>query len=242
MGSWKTPDKEIGLNVSFYVENASTGRFRRYLVVSEGESRSNRWSILAQQNSVAAGNETDEELNVLPFMTQGAFVCFLFLQGILSGLSLSALFEALTPQQPDEFVAQYSAARANEIRRYFFIGITFCATGSLCILNKHETTQVLASMTGGNSPNSKASTSTCYLILIYSFALVITIVCSHEDVLLLDFATHITEQEIHASTNNIRSVLHRWRGLSVSRSIFCIVGWLISCYRFVITNNVQRDR
>ncbi len=241
MASRKTTDNEIGLSASFYIENASTGRFRR---CSDRDTRGNSRNFSEHQNTIlAAEHATDRVINVLPVMSKAAFVCFLFLQGILSGLSLSALYEALTPQQPEEFFSQYSATRANEIRRYFFIGITFCATGSLCSINKHEITQVLASMTGGSSPNSttKASTSICYLILTYFLALIITVVCSHVDVRLLDVASHMNEQDT-ASADDFRSVLHKLRGLSIPRSVFCIVGWFISCYRFFISrNNIQRE-
>ena len=247
MSSRTNPDNELGLNVSFYIENASTGRFRRCLGDSDRDTRSSSSTIPTRQNTVVAEDESDGVIHhVLPLMTKAAFICFLFLQGILSGLSLSAVYEALTPQRTEEFFAQYSAARANEIRRYFFIGITLCATGSLCSINKNDATQVLYIMIGGSSPNSttKASASICYLILTYFLALIITIVCSHEDVRLLQIhiATQFTEQNIHTSTDNFLTVFKRWRGLSVSRSVFCIVGWLISCYRFVISrNSAQRD-
>ena len=160
MSSRTNPDNELGLNVSFYIENASTGRFRRCLGDSDRDTRSSSSTIPTRQNTVVAEDESDGVTHhMLPVMTKAAFICFLFLQGILSGLSLSAVYEALTPQRTEEFFAQYSAARANEIRRYFFIGITLCATGSLCSINKNEATQVLYSMIGGSSRNSTTKAS-----------------------------------------------------------------------------------
>lgn len=240
MESRKSPDNEMGQNESFYIENTSTGRFRRCLPDSDRDSRRNSWSSSDHQNSGEC--EADGELHLLHVVTKAALICFLFLQGILSGLSLSALYEALSPSEPEEFFAQYSAGRANEIRRYFFIGITLCATGSLCNINTNVATLVLVGMAGSSCPNSttKSSTSACYLILTYFLALVITIVCSYEDLRLLDIASHMTKQGHYSSANEFRLVLQRWRGLSVSRSVFCLVGWLISCYQFFSRKNTQR--
>jgi hypothetical protein len=236
MRSQKTPDKKTGLNESFYVENTSTGRFRPSPAENDRGKRVHT-NTLTHQNLGTARNETDGGLNVvMPVMINAAFVCFLFLQGILSGLSLSALYEALTSQRPSDFFAKYSATRANEIRRYFFIGITFCTTGSLCMLNKDDASRVLESLKGGDSKSSitKTSISLCYFILVYFVALTITVVCSHADVSISDIATNATVLNFHTSTENIESVLHSWKGLSVSRSVLCIIGWLISCYNFVL--------
>ena len=167
-------------------------------------------------------------------MIRFAFVGFLFLQGLLSGLSLSALYEAFTVRSPGEFIAQYST-RANEIRRYFFVGITFCFTGSLCMLDE----DVLDSMKGGNNPSSMAR-SNMSLVLVHFAALIITLLCSHVDVHISNIAMQIDDDDV-ISYDDLQAV-NKWRGFCVPRSILCILGWLVSCYRFVITrSNVQRD-
>jgi hypothetical protein len=215
-------------------EEACTGRFRRCLEASEGDTRTRGKRLYTHQNSTAIG-DASEKVNDL---NRFAFIGFIFLQGIISGLSVSALYEAFALDSPREFVAQHSAARANEIRRYFFIGITFCVTGSLCMLEEDDVSQVFAIIKGSSSsaPRSitKSNLSLWYFILSYFVALILTLLCSHVDVHMLTVSAQINVKGIHISDDKLLSTLHQWRGFTVPRSIFCFVGWLISCYCFVI--------
>lgn len=179
----------------------------------------------------------DGELDV-QVMFRFAFVGFLFIQGILSGLSLSALYEVFTARSPVEFFAQHSA-RANEVRRYFFIGISLCATGCLCMLDEDTVTNVLDFFKGKNTPGSTAK-SNMILVLNYFVALIITILCSRIDFRISNIATHISGGDLY--DGDLQSIVNKWRGFAVPRSLLCILGWLISCYRFVaMRSSSQRE-
>lgn len=214
----------------FYIESASTGRFRRYHGERDGGTRS--WKIPALPNQKS--NEPDVKV-----MQRFAFVIFLFLQGILSGLSLSALYEAFTARSPGDFLLQY-AARSNETRRYFFTGISLCATGSLCMLDGDTLAQVLDFVKGRNTISTTAkSNMSIVLVLVYFVALLLTLLCSRVDVHISNIALQIGGD---ISDEDLQSVVEKWRGFAVPRSILSILGWLISCYRFVsMRSNVERD-
>jgi hypothetical protein len=214
----------------FYVESASTGRFRRCFEASEGDTRTRGWRLPIRQNSTAIGDASEKVLNAQ--VIRIAFIGFLCLQGIISGLSVSALYEAFASDSPREFVAQYLAARSDEIRRYFFIGITFCVTGSLCMLEQDDVSQVLILIKGRSTP--KSNSSIWYFVLSYYVALIMTLLCSHVDVRMSNISAQINLEGIHISDEKLLSILHQWRVFTVTRSILCFVGWMIYGYRFVI--------
>jgi hypothetical protein len=174
------------------------------------------------RNSTAIGDASEKVLNAQ--VIRVAFIGFLFLQGIMSGLSVSALYEAFASDSPREFVAQHLAARANEIRRYFFIGITFCVTGSLCMLE--EETHFMST--------TKSNSSLWYFILSYFIALIMTLLCSNVDVRMSNISAQIYAEGIHIPDEKLLSILHQWRGFTVTRSILCFVGWMMYGYRFVV--------
>jgi hypothetical protein len=213
-----------------YVESASTGRFRRCSEASDGDTRTRGWRRPTHQNSTAKGDASEMVLNAQ--VIRIAFIGFLCLQGIISGLSVSALYEAFDSDSPREFVAQHLAARANEIRRYFFIGITFCVTGSLCMLEDDDVSQVLILIKGRST--TKINSSIWYFILSYFIALIMTLLCSHVYVRMSNILAQNNLEGIHTSDEKLLSILHQWRGFTVTRSISCFVGWMIYGYRFVI--------
>ena len=212
---------EISETSSFYVEN-SNGRFRRVIGASK-DSDTRTWRLPVHHN---ATNERDRK-SWLDVKTL-AFVGFLFLQGILSGLSLSSLYQAFTVQLPGELLA--NSAAANETRRYFFIAITFCVTGSLCVLEE-DATKLLDS--SGKTPN--ATMCNVCLVVIYFLALVATLLCSHADVHIVYTAMQISEGDIRVSSDDLLSILHKWRSFAVPRSVLCILGWFVSCCKFIAT-------
>ena len=116
---------------AFYIESASTGRFRRSY---EARDSTLRWrlpmTMLPNQNADRSNDRGIGDKDASKIF----FAVFLFLQGILSGLSLSALYEAFASMKALDFIL-HSATRVNEIRRYFFIGINFCTVGESNILS-----------------------------------------------------------------------------------------------------------
>lgn len=218
--------EEQPVSEGFFIESAATGRFRRYRTSEAGT-----WRIPAVSKSKSpSGTDNGEALVRL------AFIGFLFLQGLLSGLSLSALYEAFSDRAPGEFLRQY-AHRANEMRRYFFIGVTYSVTGSLCLLGGDE--KMLSSMKRGK-PSSRAQSHNVLLVLVYFTALVLTMLCSRLDVRITYLAMHMEDSDMLSNAD--QDVVHHWKGLCVPRSLLCIAGWLVSCYRFVVMrSHVKHD-
>lgn len=225
----------------FFIESASTGRFRIDLEASNNDNKAQ-----TSGNSSAVRNETAAFLSdkqVLGF----AFIGFHFLQGIVSGMSVSSLYEALAldESKPRDFVALHSTVRANEIRRYFFLGITFCVLGSLCMIKEEDVSRVIGIIKGSNNSRTtsistpritaattwSSTTSLGCLIIFYYTALIMTLLCSS-----VDF-----ESVLNQSDETMLSILQLWRCYSVTRGVLCIIGWLISCYRFVIMRVRVRD-
>jgi len=136
--------------------------------------------------------------------------------------------------------------RANEIRRYFFLGITFCVLGSLCMIKEEDVSRVVGIIKGSSSSSSSSSpritaTTTTWnstmslgcIIIVYFTALIMTLLCSSVDFKIV----------INQSDKKLLSTIQLWRCFSVTRGIMCIVGWFISCYRFVIMRvRVPDDR
>jgi hypothetical protein len=208
---------------SFFVERASTGRFCR-LEASDGDTptRGKRLPILHEKI----------------ISDQFVFIGFLFLQGIISGLSVSALYEAFALDSPKMFVA-HLAARANKMtQRCFFIGLTFCVTGSLCMLKEDDVSQIFAIIKGssGSTPQNvtKSVWSIWCSIISYFIALMFTLLCYHVAGRMSNYSTQIHFESVYISDEELISILHQWQGFIVTRSILCFVAWLILCYRFVI--------
>jgi hypothetical protein len=225
----------------FFIESASTGRFRIDLEASNG------WKLSQSQNSSTVIVQSDSSALLFDKQILGfAFIGFHFLQGIVSGMSVSSLYEALALDEsnPRDFIALHSTVRANEIRRYFFLGITFCVLGSLCMIKEEDVSRVVgiikgsSSSTSSSTPRITAAATTwsstpslgC-LIIFYFTALIMTLLCSSVDFKIV----------INQSDEKLLTILQLWRCYSVTRGILCIVGWLISCYRFVIMRVRVRD-
>ena len=224
----------------FFIESASTGRFRiRDLEASNNNdnnaARARGWK-LSQSSTTAVQSDTSALLFDKQILGI-AFIGFHFLQGIVSGMSVSSLYEALAldDSQPHDFIALHSTVRANEIRRYFFLGITFCVLGSLCMIKEEDVSRVVGIIKGSSSSSSSSpritatttwssTTSLGCLIIFYFTALIMTLLCSSVDFKIV----------INQSDEKLLSILQLWRCFSVTRGILCIVGWFISCYRFVI--------
>ena len=223
------------LSDSYHIESA-TGRFRRGnndgAPSPNGSDQSNDdtrgWRLPTHQNQ----SENVRKLDV-QVLIRFAVVCFLFLQGLLSGLSLSALYEAVSSER---------ATNASEARRYFFIGITLCLSGSLCMFDEEALSRVVDIVKGRNTPSGKKQSTIqihMSLVLIYFVALIITLLASRVDV-----NVQMSNVAINGGTDEeLKSLIDTWRRFAVPRSILCIAGWFVSCYHFVITrsNNAQRD-
>merc|ERR1712194_284227 len=108
------------------------------------------------------------------------------------------------------------------MRRYFFIGITYSLTGSLCLLGGDE--EMLASMKGNNTPSSRARSHNVLLVLVYFTALVLTMLCSRLDVRITNRAMHMEDDDVLSNAD--QGVVHHWKGLCVPRSLLCVAGWL----------------
>jgi len=199
-------------------ESVATGRFRKCHEASDSDTCGSwRLPILRTQKSNAKDSELDVQL-----MIRFRMVGFLFFQRLLRGLSLSALYVAFTVQSPEEFFIQYST-RANEIRRYFFGGITLRLTGSLYATD--------TSLKGRNMGKSEI------LVLVFDSVLITTRLCSHVDV-------RISNMEMQ------NSVAHDFTCFSVPRSIlriaeFCVTAWNslkkpVVYFLFSMGCNVQR--
>lgn len=208
----------------FYFEGAN-GRFRRYYQANDGSKTRRGWRLSISQGKT---NSAEDDVQKL---IRFAFIAFLFLSGLLGGLSLSALYEGFTVRSPGDFIVQYST-RASETRRYFFIGITLCCTGSLCLGEGFcEISDVIKGKTTRLSGVAKSNIG---LVVIYFSALVVTLLCSRVDVRISTIATQLQNTNSGVVPS---SVVEEWRGFAVPRSILCILGWLVSCYRFVVTRS-----
>ena len=184
---------------SFFIENATTGRFHRHKPISEN----------------AKGKEDNDKNNTSISTTFHRYVIitFLFLQGILSGLCLSALYEAFNNNA--SFVSSQTTSE-----QYFFVGILGGVFVSWYMLHQDIITQLKERNCLDNVSKSLVAKN-----LIFFLAFIFTYMCSN-----LVFSGTVDE-------NN-------YRNFAIARSILCILGWLISCYRFVVTrsnNTVQPD-
>ena len=99
---------------------------------------------------------------------------------------------------------------------------------------------VLDSPKGRKSPTAMIK-SNMSLVLVYFAGLAISLVCSHADVCISDVAMHINDGD-PPTGGDLQTAVCEFKGLLVTRSSLCILGWLVSCYRFVVTrSNGQRN-
>ena len=99
---------------TFYVENANNGRFRR---VNQGSSKDGdrSWRLPVHHNNAANDGRRGSWLDVKSL----AYVGFIFLQGLLSGLSASSLYQA-TIQLPGELLQNSATALPSTVELPWF--------------------------------------------------------------------------------------------------------------------------
>lgn len=131
-----------------------------------------------------------------------SYVGMVFVQGALCGLSIQTLYRS--------FVSQLMA-NDNENRQLYFLAISMALTSCLCMIEKSP----------GRLDISDSSNryDTSYMsAIVYFVALVITLSSSVVD-------TNATRDNDPMLTNHSSN-----NALEVTRSVMCIIGWLISCY------------
>ena len=184
------------MTTTYFVESSTTGRFHRHPPMKENDGK---------------GDNDKNSTSISTTFHRYVVVAFLFLQGILSGLCLSALFIST-----DGF--EISSQATTEL--YFFVAITCCLFGSSYMMHQ----DIIAQLSKRNGLEH-VSKSLVAKNLIFFLAFVFTYMCSN-----------IVYSEVVDENN--------YRNFAVTRSKICILGWLISCYRFVLSRNnntVQHD-
>ena len=133
-------------------------------------------------------------------------------------------------------VTAYDSSAVEYYAQYFFIGISSCLTGSLCLLlDKNVVTEILGCIGG---INNLRNTTKIILILniVFFIALIFTLLCSHVEAQI----SNMSDENTQVSYEELQVVLLRWRGFVVTRSVLCIVGWLLSCFHFVTANRAAK--
>ena len=185
------------MTTTYFVESSTTGRFHRHQPIIE--------------NAKGKGDNDKDSTSISTTFHRTVVIAFLFLQGILSGLCLSAFFN-----NNDSF--DISSQTTSEL--YFFVAITCCLFGSWYMLHQEIITQL-------SKRNSlvRVSKSLVAKNLIFFLAFIFTYMCSN-----IVYSEAVDD--------------NKYRNFAVTRSVLCIIGWLISCYRFVLSRNnntVQHD-
>ena len=133
-------------------------------------------------------------------------------------------------------VTAYDSLAVEYYAQYFFIGISSCLTGSLCLLlDKNIVTEILGCI-GGTNNLRNTTKSLVMLNIIFFIALIFTLLCSHVEAQI----SNISDENTQVSYEELRVVLLRWRGFVVTRSVLCIVGWLLSCFHFVTAHRAAK--
>ena len=133
-------------------------------------------------------------------------------------------------------VTAYDSSEVEYYAQYFFIGISSCLTGSLCLLlDKNIVTEILGCI-GGTNNLRNTTKSLLMLNIIFFIALIFTLLCSHVEAQI----SNISDENTQVSHEELQVVLVRWRGFVVTRSVLCIVGWLLSCFHFVTANHAAK--
>jgi len=133
-------------------------------------------------------------------------------------------------------VTAYDSSEVEYYAQYFFIGISSCLTGSLCLLlDKNIVTEILGCI-GGTNNLRNTTKSLLMLNIIFFIALIFTLLCSHVEAQI----SNISDENTQVSHEELQVVLLRWRGFVVTRSVLCIVGWLLSCFHFVTAHRAAK--
>ena len=134
-------------------------------------------------------------------------------------------------------VTAYDSSAVEYYAQYFFIGISSCLTGSLCLLlDKNVVTEILGCIGGTNNLRNNTTKSLLLLNIVFFIALIFTLLCSHVEAQI----SNMSDENTQVSYEELQVVLLRWRGFVVTRSILCIVGWLLSCFHFVTANRAAK--
>ena len=218
----------------YYVESATTGRFRRYVVGNDGVQR---WREKPRHKNLASDHIfwSANRKEALTKIRHSSYVSFLFLQGVLAGQCIQSMYEAFIVASAKEFIIQYMH-RANENRRFYFIAISLCAMGSLCMIDENAIERVLCLKKSGMTSNIvNHNGSVPVLVLVYFIALIVTLPCSIIDHRISNLTFESNQDAFFGDVDDVaQSVLdgvNSWKGLAVTRSVFCIIGWLVSCHR-----------
>ena len=133
-------------------------------------------------------------------------------------------------------VTAYDSSTVEYYAQYFFIGISSCLTGSLCLLlDENIVTEILGCIGGINNLRNTTK-SLLILNIVFFIALIFTLLCSHVEAQI----SSISDENTQVSYEEQQVVLLRWRGFVVTRSVLCIVGWLLSCFHFVTANRAAK--
>ena len=148
------------------------------------------------------------------------------LQGLLAGFSVHALHEVSVKQSTSQFAIQYGK-RATGIFRFYFLSVTLCLSGSI---RKHslmthliDEDEKVKKSYDKDKKRTIIKISVSILGLIYFGALTLTLLTTKLDFYLKDNLGGDLDQ------TNVESNISRWKSLSVSRSVVCILGWCIAC-------------
>lgn len=192
----------------FYVETKS-GRFRR--------ASNSEYHVLPVVNSNAPqeSHDTVSLKGSLERMTAISYVAFLGLQGIIAGATIQNAYEC-NSRTNQEFLTGY-AHRANENRRFSFMTISLCLTGSFCLIQRRNEFADCAT-------DVKVDLSPCVLTALYFVALSVTLVSSVVD-------DHISKAAFEEDIDSVLNEVDTWKVLAVTRSTLCVLGWLVSCYQ-----------
>ena len=182
------------MTTTYFVESSTTGRFHRNYPIKENDGKG------------------DNDKNSTSFSTtfhRYVIITFLFLQGILSGLCLSAFSNN-----------GFEVSSQTTTEQYFFFATTCCLFGSWYMLHQDVITQLLERNSLENVSKSLVAKN-----LIFFLAFIFTYLCIN-----VVYSGTVDEP--------------RYCNFAVTRSVLCILGWLISCYRFVLSRNnntIQHD-
>ena len=172
----------------------------------------------------------DEEMKdrdmLLERIGLGLKVGLFLLQGLLAGFSVQTLHEISVKQSTSQFAIQYGK-RAKGTFRFYFLSITLSLSGSI------SRNSIMARLLDGKKKANEShwrkysviKISVSIIGLMYFLALIITLLTTKLDSSLReDIGTSHLE-----SNNDMESSISRWKSLSASRSVVCILGWCIAC-------------
>ncbi len=224
-----------------FVQSTSNGRFRRChkndVQWKKGDDDDSHHTLLSSSRLRRLSSSSDHEMlaanrqQALKKIRHVAYVSFLFLQGILAGLAIQSMYEVFVVESAREFLLQY-VHRSNETRRCYFLAISSCVTGSLCMIDEKAVTSMLPSFRDKMNSSGhveRANGDGIYLSVIYFLALGVTQVASMVDYEIT--ANRNFERGIipNDDGDEAQSIFDSWTGLAITRSVLCLFGWLYSC-------------